>query len=86
MAAARGRAALVSLMRAAANSGRFSGWMRASTAAQPAASRLQPPLTPTVFFNLSPPLESLARATYTMLRHMATLRLLEITFYWTPNA
>ena len=50
------------------------------------AARLQPPLTPPVFFRLPPPLESLARATYTRLRNRVTLRSLEITFYWTPNA
>jgi hypothetical protein len=46
VAAARGRVALVFVTCAAANSGGLSGWMRASTAAQPAASRLHPPLTP----------------------------------------
>ncbi len=43
VAAAHGRAALVLLMRVAANSGRFSGWMRASTAAQ---ARCMPPPPP----------------------------------------
>ena len=68
VAAARGRAALVFVTCAAANPGGLSGWMRASTAAQTAASRLHPPFTPPVFLRLPPPLESLARATYTMLR------------------
>ena len=43
MAAAHGRAALVLLMRVAANSGRLSGWMRTSTAAQ---ARCMPPPPP----------------------------------------
>ena len=85
MAAAHGRAALVLLTRAAANSGRLSGWMLASTAAQPAACRLHPPLTPPVFLRLPPPLESLARTAYGMLRERATLHSLEITFSRTPN-
>ncbi len=81
-----GRAALVLLTRAAANAGRLSGWMRASASALPAASRLHPPLTPSVFLRLLPPIESLAGETYGMLRSRATLHSLEITFSRTPNA
>ena len=86
MAAAHGRAALVLLTRAAANSGRLSGWMLACTAAQPAASHLHPPLTPPVVLRLPPPLESLARTTYGLLRIRATLHSLKITFSRTTNA
>jgi hypothetical protein len=86
VAAAHGRAALVLLTRAAANSGRLSGWMRAITAAQRAASRLHPPLTPPVFLRLPPPLESLARTAYVRLRKRATFHSLEITFSRTTNA
>ncbi len=86
VAAAHGRAVLVLLTHAAANSGRLSGWMRASTAAQPAASRLHTPLTPPVFLRLPPPLEWLARTAYGMLRERATFHSLEITFSRTTNA
>ena len=86
MAAAHGRAALVLLTRAAASSGRLSGWMLASTATQPAACRLHPPLTPPVFLRLPPPLESLARTACVMLRERATFHSLEITFSRTTNA
>ena len=85
-AAAHGRAVLVLLTRTAANSGRLSGWMLASTAAQPAACRLHPPLTPPVFLRLPPPLESLARTACVMLRERATFHSLEITFSRTTNA
>jgi hypothetical protein len=85
VAAARGRAALVFLTRAAGNSGGLSGWMRASTAAQPAASRLHPPLTPSVFLRLPPPLESQARTAYVMLWKRATLHLLEISRSFGPR-
>ena len=60
--------------------------MLASTAAQPAACRLHPPLTPPVFLRLPPPLESLANTTYGMLREVVTLHSLEITFLQTLNA
>ena len=86
VAAARGRAALVFVTCAAANSGGLSGWMRASTAAQPAASRLHPPLTPPVFLRLPPPLESQARTAYGVLRLGATLHSLWIMFSRTANA
>jgi hypothetical protein len=74
------------LSRAAANSGGLSGQARASTAAQPAACRLHPSLTPPVFLRLPLPLESLARTTYALLRRRETFRSLEITFSRTPNA
>jgi len=56
--------------------------MRASTAAQPAASRLHPPLTPPVFLRLPPPLESPARTTCGLLRQRETPPSLEITSSW----